>query len=279
VDLLRADWLAFLDDKWQLWQIDPAMTLRMNSCWAALLAAWGLLAACHSSPARKAASAPAPSPSLPPAADFVPPSLPDTSALERSLLRAGLVNITRLDPEVEVRMMYSTPDNFLGADVYGDFDQCYLQPEAARKLAEASARLREQHPRLRLIVFDCTRPRSVQVQMWALVKGTPQQQYVASPTGRGSMHNLGCAVDLGLVSLDTGLLDMGTPFDFFGELAHPQQEKRFLRSGELSPAQVANREILRGCMRKAGFAGLPNEWWHFIALSPEQARKRYAVVE
>ncbi|TAE50223.1 MAG: hypothetical protein EAZ89_12535 [Bacteroidetes bacterium] len=247
----------------------------------ALLLLTASLSACR--PPQTSGNAREESPSLPPVvqADTLKPQTvaPAPSALEVRLQGAGLVNIRAEDPEIEVRMMYSTPDNFLGKDVYGDFDQCYLQAEVAARLAKADSFLKEKHPRLRLVVFDCVRPRSVQYQMWEIVKGTEQQQYVAAPGGQGSMHNYGCAVDLGLVSLDTGLVDMGTPFDFFGELAHPQHEKRFLASGELTAAQVSHREILRASMRSAGFAGIPHEWWHFIAFNPEEVRARYKIVE
>ncbi|GAB4422394.1 MAG: hypothetical protein OHK0039_38380 [Bacteroidia bacterium] len=203
----------------------------------------------------------------------------DTSGLERTLLRQGLVDVLSLDSTLVLDMKYSTTDNFLHADVYGDFDRCYLQPLVAERLLRAQASLVAQHPDLRLILFDCVRPRSVQYQMWDIVKGTDQQEYVAPPGGGGSMHNYGAAVDLGLVHVDTGLVDMGTPFDFFGELAHPRLEARFLRSGELTQAQVDHRQILRQAMRAAGFQGIQNEWWHFVGFPNEEVRARFKIVE
>lgn len=208
-----------------------------------------------------------------------PPPPPDTSELERTLIAQGLVNIHGLDSSIVVRMMYSTPDNFLGEDVYGDYDHCYLQPGVAQKLAQAEALLREQHPELRLIVFDCVRPRSVQYQMWEIVKGTDQQKYVAAPGGSGSMHNYGAAVDLGLYHVDTGLVDMGTPFDFFGPLAQPRYEAKFLASGELTQAQLNHRAILRTAMKGAGFFGIMSEWWHFVGFGRDEVRRRYTIVE
>ncbi|MDX1909681.1 MAG: M15 family metallopeptidase [Bacteroidia bacterium] len=214
---------------------------------------------------------------VPPPAPKTPPAAP--AALESRLQAQGLVNIKSVDPEIQVQMMYSTTDNFLHADVYEDFDACYLLKGSAEMLAQAQALLRARHPDLRLITFDCVRPRSVQYKMWDIVKNTPQQEYVAPPGGRGSMHNYGAAVDLGLVHVDTGLVDMGTPFDFFGELAHPQLETKFLASGELKPWHVANRQILRTCMRGAGFAGIPHEWWHFVAYDPEYVRVTFKIVD
>ncbi len=209
--------------------------------------------------------------------DLFPPQ--DTSELERTLIRQGLVNAANLESSFVVRMMYSTPDNFMGEDVYGDYDHCYLQPEVAQKLVKAQRWLMEQRPDLRLILFDCVRPRSVQYQMWEIVKGTDQQNYVAPPGGSGSMHNYGAAVDLGLYHIDSGLVDMGTSFDYFGPLAQPRYEARFLRSGELSQAHIDHRAILRQAMRQAGFQGIMSEWWHFIGFDRDQVRRRYQIVE
>jgi zinc D-Ala-D-Ala dipeptidase len=209
----------------------------------------------------------------------VPPPPPDTTELERTLIAQGLVNVAQLDSSLVVRMMYSTPDNFLEQDVYGDYDACYLQPAVAEKLVAAEAALLAAHPDLRLILFDCVRPRSVQYQMWEIVKGTPQQNYVAPPGGSGSMHNYGAAVDLGLWHVDTGLVDMGTDFDFFGPLAQPRYETRFLNSGELTQQQIAHRQILRAAMRQSGFQGIMSEWWHFIGFGRAEVRRRYQIVE
>lgn len=207
------------------------------------------------------------------------PAPPDTSELERTLIAQGLVNAADLDSSFVVQMMYSTEDNFLDADVYGEYDKCYLQSEVADKLVRAQQFLREAHPELRLILFDCVRPRSVQYQMWEIVKGTDQQGYVAPPGGSGSMHNYGAAVDLGLTHMDSGLVDMGTPFDFFGPLAQPRYEARFLESGQLTAQQIENRRILRRAMKQAGFQGIQSEWWHFIGFGRNVVRQRYQIVE
>ena len=42
------------------------------------------------------------------------------STLEKKLISAGLVNIQSVIPEIQVELKYSTTDNFLHADVYGD---------------------------------------------------------------------------------------------------------------------------------------------------------------
>ena len=71
---------------------------------------------------------------------------------------------------------------------------------------------------------------------------------------------------------------MGTPFDFFGDLAQPRYEAKYLESGELTLAQVENRRLLRTVMNHAGFTGILNEWWHFNAFPKEEIRERYEIV-
>lgn len=195
------------------------------------------------------------------------------------LQQQGLVNIMDVDSSVMTDIKYSTEDNFLEKDVYGDYDACYLQKEAAQRLAKADSFLHSVQPDLRFLIHDCVRPRSVQYQMWDIVKGTKQQQYVAPPGGSGSMHNYGAAVDLSLYHIDTGLVDMGTPYDFFGDLAQPRFEEGFVKQGKLTQAQVENRRILRWAMLQAGFHGILSEWWHFNAFPRDSVRKWYKIVE
>ncbi|MEZ4827438.1 MAG: M15 family metallopeptidase [Bacteroidia bacterium] len=215
----------------------------------------------------------------PDAVSQIHPIKPDTSQLERDLISQGLVNITDRDSGVVVEMKYSTTDNFLQEDVYEDFDKCYLQPEVAAMLAKAQAIIREKDSALSLIVFDCVRPRSVQHKMWKIVKGTPQQPYVAPPGGIGSMHNYGAAVDLSLIHRDTGLVDMGTPFDFFGPQAQPRFEMDYMKKGDLTQSQLQNRWLLRNAMKAAGFEVILSEWWHFNAFPAEVVRSRFEIVE
>ena len=50
---------------------------------------------------------------------------------------AGLVNVQELDSTIKVRLAYSSSNNVIGYDIYGDLDQAYLRPEAAKKLVIA----------------------------------------------------------------------------------------------------------------------------------------------
>jgi len=197
---------------------------------------------------------------------------------ERIMTEAGLVDIQALCPDIRVDLKYSTTDNFVHQDVYGDLDKCFLQKEAVAKLAAAQKRLSELEPGWRLLVYDGARPRRVQTRFFAIVKGTPQQQYVADPA-QGSIHNFGAAVDLTIVDLNGEELDMGTAFDFFGELAQPTLEQQFLLQGKLTEAQLRNRRLLRRIMTEAGFLPISNEWWHFDAFPREEVKKRYKIIE
>jgi zinc D-Ala-D-Ala dipeptidase len=198
--------------------------------------------------------------------------------LAGELAAQGLVNVRDIDPTLAVDLKYASPDNFMGEDVYGDLRDCYLVAEAALMLKDAHDRLKQRHPDLRLLLVDGLRPRRVQHRMWDIVKDTPMRRYVADPTA-GSMHNYGAAVDITIIDGNGNRLDMGTPVDHFGILAQPREEERFLREGQLTEQQVANRRLLREVMTEAGFIPLAIEWWHFDAFDKATVRSRFAIIE
>jgi len=212
---------------------------------------------------------------LAPAAHAAPLAAPASSAPASPF--PGLVDATAFDAELRVELTYATTKNFMKRNVYGSLRRCYLQPEAARLLATASRELRRLRPDLRLLVHDCARPLRVQRLMWKLVVGTPSQPYVADPR-RGSMHNLGAAVDLTLAGRDGKPLDLGGAFDLSGPTAEPGLELARRKAGTLSAEQWANRLLLRLVMVKAGFIPLVNEWWHFDSATVPETRKRYRLI-
>jgi D-alanyl-D-alanine dipeptidase len=163
---------------------------------------------------------------------------------------------------IKVDLRYATPDNFIGRDLYSPFDCAWLHRDAASALERVVAWLRTVRPELTPLVLDALRPQRVQQQLWDALAGSGLQMYLANPE-RGSIHSYGMALDITLVDAEGRELDMGTGFDDMTELSHPRLEARFLASGELTPAQAANRQLLRDAMFQAGFVGINTEWWHF----------------
>ena len=77
--------------------------------------------------------------------------------------------------------------------------------------------------------------------------------YIASQ----SSHSRGSTVDLTLLDMETGKeVDMGSPFDFFSEISHPDYK-------DITEEQYNNRMMLQNVMVKHGFEPIDCEWWHF----------------
>ncbi len=220
--------------------------------------------------------------SLPIEANGEPPQRQEEMGeLERRLIAAGLVDIQEVIPEVQVDLKYASTDNFFGKNVYGSLSRCYMQPEVADRLKVAYQELSASHPELTFLVYDAVRPQSVQQILWDELDKPDSLKplYVADPQ-RGSLHNFGVAVDLTLISKETGTpLDMGTGYDYFGYPAYPDREAQMLEEGKITEAQVANRKILRAVMKNAGFTGIGSEWWHFNAYSRKVAGEKFDIVK
>ncbi len=86
-----------------------------------------------------------------------------------------------------------------------------------------------------------------------------QRLFADGYIAKRSTHSRGSTVDLTLFDMKTGKeVDMGSPFDLFSELSHPDYK------GEgLTDKQYANRMLLQGIMARAGFDPIDCEWWHF----------------
>lgn len=194
------------------------------------------------------------------------------------LEKAGLVNIHTLDASIQVDLKYATTDNFTKVVLYDSVTNAYLHPLASTKLVKAQKYLKELHPDLSLLIYDAARPLSVQKKMYKEVQNTKYATYVANPTRTG-VHNYGLAVDLTICDKNGHPLDMGTPFDYFGEAAGINKEVELVQRGLLTKQQVKNRELLRQVMLKAGFLTIRGEWWHFNAVPLTEARKSYKLIE
>jgi zinc D-Ala-D-Ala dipeptidase len=200
--------------------------------------------------------------------------------VEQKCMEAGLVDIQTIDSTIRVDLKYASSNNFLGINMYGTFKRCYLQPDVALKLKKAQEILHRKYPYYFLVVFDAVRPRSIQVRMWDTIEVPrgERTKYVSNPAN-GSLHNFGAAVDLSIVDENGIEMDMGTPYDYFGELAYPREEERMIREGKLTHLQLLNREILRSVMKEAGFMEITTEWWHFNSCYRKEAFEKYQMIE
>ena len=200
--------------------------------------------------------------------------------LEQQMISSGLINVQEKEPGILVELKYSSTDNFLNTDVYGELENAYLQPDVLIKLQKAYQYLMNKDSTLTFIIYDATRPVSVQQKMWDIVQENypEKSKYVSNPKN-GSLHNYGAAIDITVAKKNGEALDMGTPYDFFGEAAEPQLENILLANGTLTEIQIQNRKILREAMVKAGFIQLPSEWWHYNSCSREEAKRIYTILE
>ena len=201
--------------------------------------------------------------------------------IEKMFIENGLIDISTVDSTIYVDLRYASTNNFLGMNLYGNLKKCYLQKDVAVKLDSAQIFLKTINPDYSLIVFDGARPRYIQQIMWDKIKMPFEKkiQFLSNPQF-GSVHNFGSAVDLSIIDLKNNKeLDMGTAFDFIGELAYPILEKKFLKEKKLTIQQIENRTLLRKVMKYAGFANLPTEWWHFNACSRRKAQQLYTMLD
>lgn len=203
------------------------------------------------------------------------------SALEKQIIDAGFINIHAIDTSIQVDLKYNSTDNFMHQVLYQNLSNAFMPDEVAQKLHKAQVLLKNEFPDYSLIIFDAARPLSVQQYIWDSVKLRPYEKYqYISPPNQISLHNYGAAVDLSIINTkNDSLLEMGTPFDFFGKQAQPRYEAFYLVQGELTEQHIKNRELLRKVMQQAGFYGITTEWWHFNSTNKWVAAKRYTLIK
>ncbi|MFQ7386744.1 MAG: M15 family metallopeptidase [Alistipes sp.] len=120
------------------------------------------------------------------------------------------------------------------------------------------------------------RVRSGQRQMYELVKGTPNQVYVADGT-RGGRHNYGVAVDVTLLDETGAPVDMGTPVDFFGDEAHTGNEPALAAEGRISAEASPQPPAARKRDAPSGLVPYRREWWHYEEpMAMSEVRTRYS---
>ncbi len=206
------------------------------------------------------------------------PSVADTNFTEEHLKKMGMVNITDSLPQILVDLKYASTDNFLEINFYGELTHAFIQYECYLKLKNAYNILQQQKPGYTFIIYDAVRSIESQQLMWDSidVPANTKHWYVANPA-RGSIHNYGMALDISIVDEKGNVLDMGTEFDYFGELAYPEKTSYFFNIGKLTKEQYDNRNLLMSIMSKAYFYVSLTEWWHYNASSIDYAKNKYKI--
>lgn len=163
-----------------------------------------------------------------------------------------LVELVTLDPSIKLDIRYATSNNFVGRPVYTEA-RAFLQKPAAEALLRAGAKLKRQG--YGLLIFDGYRPWSV-TKIFYDVTPDDKKQFVADPA-KGSRHNRGCSIDLGLYDLKTGKeMEMPSAFDEMTDRAHVDYKGGTEESRRL-------RDMLRQAMEAEGYVVYDVEWWHY----------------
>ena len=191
---------------------------------------------------------------------------------------SGFVAVTDFVPSAIQEIRYFSTYNFIGDRIDG-YEQpvALITKEAARALESAANGFMVLGYRIK--IFDTYRPASAVTGLWHgagwhfVLWGLEDQDvrmkpyfypdlnkqdlfelgYIATRSG----HSRGSTVDLTLLDMKTGReLDMGSPFDLFSELSHPDNR-------DITDRQYRNRMLLQSVMMRSGFEPIDCEWWHF----------------
>ena len=173
-------------------------------------------------------------------------------------------------PSIIQEIRYYSTYNFIGDRIDGYEEPCaVLTKEAARALKSVSNELNVMGYRLK--VFDAYRP-VIAVKhfvMWGIedtdIRMKPffypdlekEERFMKGYIATRSSHSRGSTVDLTLLDMKTGKeVDMGSPFDMFSEVSHPDYKG-------ITKEQYDNRMLLQSVMMRNGFEPFDTEWWHF----------------
>jgi D-alanyl-D-alanine dipeptidase len=204
----------------------------------------------------------------------------DTSYLEYVFKSHDLTDISKMDTSIIINLRYADTNNFLKKNFYDGLSRAYFNCETAIRICNAQTFLKEENPNYSLVIFDASRPQHLQQMMWDSLQMHPgiKLKYLASPL-ETSLHNYGCAVDAGIYDAGSGkMLNMGSDFDFFGGVSQPKHEEFFLKTGDLTKDMIANRELLRKVMKKAGLNPITSEWWHFSSYKRPEAAAKFPLI-
>ena len=152
-------------------------------------------------------------------------------------------------PGLVLEIRYATEQNITGKKIYAD-KRAWLREETIRKLAQVARELEEKG--YRLVLWDGWRPASAQKALWA---AKPDGRFL-TPPNRISRHARGTSVDVSLADRNGKIVEMPSDHDEFTDRADEDFSD--------VPKEVAQRaRLLRKAMFRAGFSGVPDEWWHY----------------
>lgn len=183
---------------------------------------------------------------------------------------SGFVVLSDFVPGIIQEIRYFSTYNFIGDRIDGYEEPCaLLTKEAARALKSVSNEMLVRGYRLK--VFDAYRPVSAvkHFVLWGIEDTDirmkeyfypdleKQELFSKGYIAKLSGHSRGSTIDLTLLDMKTGKeVDMGSPFDLFSEVSHPDYN-------EITDEQYANRMLLQKEMVRNGFKPIDCEWWHF----------------
>ena len=183
---------------------------------------------------------------------------------------SDFVLLSDMVPGVVQEIRYYSTYNFVGERIDGYEEPCALiTRQAARALKAVSNEMQVKGYRLK--VFDAYRPACAvrHFVLWGLedldLRMKPffypelekQELFMKGYIASQSSHSRGSTVDLTLLDMKTGKeVDMGSPFDLFSPVSHPDYRG-------ITEEQYENRMLLQKAMMRGGFLPIDCEWWHF----------------
>ena len=192
----------------------------------------------------------APAPKPPEGDDAQPPEAPAPPTPVRPKDGQEFVRVRDYIPDIVVDLRYATADNFTGTVIYS-YDDAWLRYDTVEKLIDVQEQLKAEG--YRLCIWDALRSAASQQKLWEVC---PDGNYVANPANGYSGHTCGDTVDVTLVTLEGGAVEMPSGFDDFSALADRDY-------ADVSAQEAENARLLERVMEDCGFTGYDKEWWHY----------------
>ena len=191
-------------------------------------------------------------------------------AQSATALPQGFVYLNTVTPGIVLEMRYCSRNNFIGDVIDGyEAPKCIITRQAAEALRNVQEELNRFSMSLK--IYDAYRPQRAvdHFVRWSKDLSDVRMKNIYYPgVGKENIfkegyiwtksgHSRGSTVDLTIVVLPEGKeLDMGSGFDFFGDVSHTKRRN-------ITPEQKVHRLLLKSIMEKYGFVNYDREWWHY----------------